>query len=127
MNWGVLDYWRTPKAGYHALALAYQPLLPSIEWAVEQPAAGSTPQFGLWLVNDQPRAHKDLNYAWELSCGGQPLAADSFTASVDADQATPLRRITAPALPAGPCALRVQLHGSDGGALAENLYEFSVL
>jgi beta-mannosidase len=126
MNWGVLDYWRQPKAGYHALARAYQPLLPSIEWSVEQPAAGSTPQFGLWLVNDQQRAHTGLQYAWELACNGSPLARDSFSARVDADQATRLRSVTAPPLPSGRCAMRVDVRASDGTVLAENLYEFSV-
>jgi beta-mannosidase len=126
MNWGVLDYWRRTKAGYKALARAYQPLLPSIEWSIEQPAAGSTPQFGLWLVNDLPRAYTDLKFSWELACGAHVLAGDTFSAGVEADQATRLRSITAPALPSGRCALAVIVRGDDAALLAENLYEFIV-
>jgi beta-mannosidase len=126
MNWGVLDYWRRPKAGYQALARAYQPLLPSIEWSVEQPAAGSTPELGLWLVNDLPQAQAGLLLSWTLRCNGQPLTADSFEADVDADAAKRLRTITAPALPSGPCALQVTLRDRDGALRAENQYEFSV-
>jgi beta-mannosidase len=29
-GWGIVDYWRRPKAGFAALARAYQPVLPSI-------------------------------------------------------------------------------------------------
>jgi beta-mannosidase len=126
MNWGVLDYWRQPKPGYAALALAYQPLLPSIEWVVERPAAGSTPEFGIWLVNDLPRAQAGLLLSWTLRCNDQPLTADSFEADVDADAAKRLRTITAPALPSGPCALHVTLRGSDGALRAENHHEFIV-
>lgn len=126
MNWGVLDYWRRTKAGYKALARAYQPLLPSIEWSVERPAAGSTPQFGLWLVNDLPRAYADVKFSWELACNERVLASDTFNASVEADQATRLRSITAPALPSGRCALGVTVRGDDAALLADNLYEFIV-
>jgi beta-mannosidase len=126
MNWGVLDYWRRTKPGYKALARAYQPLLPSIEWSVEQPAAGSTPQFGLWLVNDLPRAYADVAFSWELVCNARVLAGDTFNASVEADQAIGLRSITAPALPSGRCALGVTVRGEDAALLAENLYEFIV-
>jgi beta-mannosidase len=126
MNWGVLDYWRRPKAGYQALARAYQPLLPSIEWSVEQPAAGSTPEFGLWLVNDLTQPQAGLLLSWTLRCNGQLLSVDSFEADVDADAAKRLRTITAPALPSGPCALQVTLRDRDGAMRAENQYEFSV-
>ena len=126
MNWGVLDYWRRPKADYRALARAYQPLLPSIEWSVEQPAAGSTPQFGLWLVNDLPRAYADLELAWELGCNEHVLAGEAFRAGVGADQSIRLRSVSAPALPSGRCALRVAVRTDKNVLLAQNLHEFIV-
>jgi beta-mannosidase len=126
MNWGVLDYWRRTKPAYKALARAYQPLLPSIEWSVEQPAAGSTPQFGLWLVNDLPRAYTDVRASWELTCNKRVLAGDTFNASVDADQAVLLRSITAPALASGRCALAFTVRDDGAALLADNLYEFIV-
>jgi beta-mannosidase len=127
VSWGVLDYWRQPKPGYQALARAYQPLLPSIEWSVEQPSAGSMLEFGLWLVNDLPRTQDGLLLSWELDCNAQVLAADSFKTRVDADAAMRLRTITSPALPSGGCTLHIWLQGSDATLLAENQYDFNVL
>ncbi|MEY4908150.1 MAG: hypothetical protein RL260_1868 [Pseudomonadota bacterium] len=127
MNWGVVDYWRVPKAGYDALARAYQPLLPSIEWDQEQPAAGSVATFTLWLVNDTLQSHTALAYAWRLACNGKTLAEDQFTAAVEADAATRLRRIESPALPPGSCTLRATVTSAQGTPLADNQHDFNVL
>jgi beta-mannosidase len=126
LNWGVMDYWRQPKPGYDAMAKAYQPLLPSIEWSVEKPPAGSTPQFGLWLVNDTKRAHTELQMQWALECNGTALAQDTFTAAVPADDAVRLRTLTAPALPKGRCQLRVTVRSADNTVLADNDHGFLV-
>ncbi len=45
MNWGVVDYLKRPKAGYQALARAYQPVLP-IAFSVPQGALGVS------IIND---------------------------------------------------------------------------
>lgn len=126
MNWGVVDYWRIPKPGYAALARAYQPLLPSIEWDQEKPAAGSTASFGLWLVNDTAERHEALNYAWRLVCGGRTLAEDRFPAAVAADAAERLRTITSPPLPQGTCSLHASVTGPQDQPLADNQHDFTV-
>lgn len=126
MNWGVVDYWRIPKPGHDALARAYQPLLPSIEWDQEKPAAGSVAGFGLWLVNDTQQAYPDLQYAWRLHCNDRLLAEGEFSASVDADAATRLRRIESPALPQGSCRLHTRVARPQGPTLAENQHDFQV-
>jgi beta-mannosidase len=66
ITWAVLDYQRRPKAGYHALRRAFQPLLPSIDLRREHAMAGGEIQVGLWLVNDLPRAFDDLSLRFGL-------------------------------------------------------------
>ena len=127
MNWGVVDYWRIPKPGYEAMARAYQPLLPSIEWEKDEQAAGSKPRFGLWLVNDHSRAFDSLTYTWELRCDENLLDQGRFGASVEADAATRLRYIETPALPKGRCTLRVSVLAADGKTWSVNAHEFIVL
>jgi beta-mannosidase len=126
MNWGVLDYWRTPKPAYERLARAYQPILPSIAWESEQHAAGESAKFGLWLVNDLPREFKDWRYAWALNCGGARVAAGDKMVDFEADSAVLVEAIATPALAAGACRLDVSLSDGAGIRQAANFHEFTV-
>jgi beta-mannosidase len=51
MNWGVVDYLRTPKPGYHALRRAYQPIL-GIAYPYQKNA------LRLHVVNDRPKSEE---------------------------------------------------------------------
>ncbi|MEN9627614.1 MAG: hypothetical protein RJA10_841, partial [Pseudomonadota bacterium] len=126
INWAVLDYWRQPKPGYHALARAYQPLLPSIQWSVEQPEPGSTPSFGLVLVNDRHRNYDGLALHWTLGCGAGPLASGMLPAAVAADAVARVGEVVAPPLPAGRCSVAVKLLDPAGAELAANEHSFDV-
>ena len=69
LNWGVVDYWRRPKAGYEALRTSYQPLLPSIAWGVETIRSDESPSalgLELWVVNDLPNAPANARLTWTL-------------------------------------------------------------
>src|SRR5205823_10985734 len=66
ISWAVLDHQRRPKAGYEALKRAFQPLLPSIDLRREHALPGGEIQAGFWLVNDLPRAFKDLRLRFGL-------------------------------------------------------------
>lgn len=126
ITWAVLDYWRQPKAGYHAMARAYQPLLPSIQWSVEQPPAGSVQRLGLVLVNDLPRVHDQLTLQWRLRCDHLELASGTRDAAVAADAVATIGEIVTPPLPAGSCVLSVLLRDAAGSDIASNEYEFDV-
>lgn len=62
ITWSVLDYWRQPKTGYYALQRAMQPVLPSIEYAISDPAAPLT----LHVVNDLHRAFPAAKLRWRV-------------------------------------------------------------
>ncbi|OUS32624.1 hypothetical protein A9Q99_00445 [Gammaproteobacteria bacterium 45_16_T64] len=51
-NWGIVDYKRNTKPAYESLRVAYQPLLPSIEYNANRSVSNNSPKFGLWIVND---------------------------------------------------------------------------
>jgi beta-mannosidase len=62
VTWSVLDYYRRPKRGYTSLRESMQPTLPSIEYAIDDPASPIT----LWVVNDRFTAFPGARLKWTL-------------------------------------------------------------
>lgn len=85
MNWGVVDYWRKTKSGYHALAKAYQPVLPTAEMATDQFDAGKKISLPLWVVNDRRFDLPSLKIAGTLKRNGKIISRRKFSGSVPAD------------------------------------------
>jgi beta-mannosidase len=109
MNWGVIDYWRHPKPGYSALQLAYQPILPSIEWSQENYKSEDTPVFGLWVVNDTHTSLNKISYEWFLMHEGKEIKKGKLMTSIQADNAEKVGEITINPLSQGPYSLQVKL------------------
>jgi beta-mannosidase len=126
LNWGVVDYWRSPKPGYAALQKAYQPILPSIEWAKNSFNATETPTFGLWLINDTQNALKDIDYEWTLWHAGQLVDKKTLRTQIGADHASKVGEVVMPALQSGSYQLRTRLVTAQGNVVGENSYEFAV-
>lgn len=72
ITWSVLDYYRRPKRGYTTLAEVMQQTLPSIEYAIDDPAAPIT----LWVVNDRPEAFPGARLAWTMAGREHALTVD---------------------------------------------------
>jgi len=125
MNWGIVDYWRNTKPGYESLKMAYQPLLPSLEWSKVEYSPGKV-EVGLWIVNDSVKHYSGLTYQLELFQGDQRLERVSFNVDVGADVRKKIKNYQSPELKTGAYAMRVRLLDKQNKVLAYNRYQFSV-
>ena len=110
MSWGVVDYLRKPKVGYHTLARAYQPVLPM---AVRKPNTSSLTGY---VINDTRR-----------SLAGATLFVWTGTKMVQSRVEVPANdvvRVEVPlALPAGEELVRLALVDATGRTVGVNVYD----
>jgi len=112
VTWSVVDYYRRPKRGYATLGESMQPTLPSIEYAIDHPAAAIT----LWVVNDRFDAFPGARLTWKI--GGRE---HSQTLDVPADGVVKASVIGAgTAIAAGTDTLDVWLESGAGRMLGRN-------
>ncbi|GAB7563968.1 glycoside hydrolase family 2 TIM barrel-domain containing protein [Methylobacillus methanolivorans] len=126
INWGIVDYWREPKAGYDALRTAYQPILPSLEWKQDEYPVGATPQIGLWAINDTWQGFEHARYKVTLYRNGTALDNLQLPLEMPPDSGHKLRDYALPALQAGQYQLKAEITGQDGKLMGRNQYSFSV-
>ncbi|HZE07290.1 MAG TPA: glycoside hydrolase family 2 TIM barrel-domain containing protein [Gemmatimonadaceae bacterium] len=84
ITWSVVDYFRRPKPGYAALASAMQPVLPSIEYQIDDRAK----PLAIHIVNDLLTAFPHASLKWRISTlDGNAGAISSRTLDIPADTA----------------------------------------
>jgi beta-mannosidase len=132
VSWSVVDHLRRPKPGYHALARAMQPLLPSIE-AASDTYPGDDPfdpdpcVFGIWWINDTHESHPGATLGWRLlSAGGAELDRAERRVDVFADGARRVVQAGPFDLPPGGYAIESRLVDAHDRPLGENRWEFTV-
>jgi beta-mannosidase len=126
INWGIVDYWRSPKPGYEALRTAYQPVLPSIAWSQDRWAPGQTPSFGLWIVNDLARDYPHAELSWTLRDARRVLQENSQRVDIRSDSSSRIQDVKFPDLRKGQYVLILVLCDAGGAALGENSFAFTV-
>ena len=126
INWGVVDYWRVPKQGYDALRLAYQPVLPSIEWKKDVYAPGETAALGLWLINDTWENLGQLRYSVVVYRDDEQFYSKTMPAEVTADGGVKLNELKLEHLQPGRYVVVAEVARSDGSTLGSNRYSFTV-
>jgi len=115
ITWSVVDYYRRPKRGYLILQQVMQPVLPSVEYAIDD---ASRPMV-LWVVNDRLQAFPQARLRWKQN--GQErsqvvdVPADGVIKVVSIDAGT---RIAA-----GEDKLEVWLEDARGTVLGRNTLE----
>ena len=126
INWGIVDYWREPKAGYAALRTAYQPILPSLEWKQEEYQAGESPSIGLWAINDTWQGFEHASYRVTLYRDGKPLDSLRLPLEMLPDSGYKLRDYQLAALKTGQYELKAEIISQDGKPMGANQYRFYV-
>jgi beta-mannosidase len=124
-NWGVVDYWRHPKPGLQALATAYQPVLPSIEWTAERLTPATPVTASLWVINDLADTFDRATLEWTLRSVEAVVLADRKVVDVAADSVMRVIPLRMP-LPAGRYTLVTSLRDAKGGPLGRNEWSFIV-
>jgi beta-mannosidase len=126
INWGIVDYWRIPKPAYDALAIAYQPILPSIEWSVDTFAIDDTAVFGMWIINDKWQTYLDAEYQVSLLKDGQLLESKKITIDILEDSAKKIDDFKVLLTAVGSYSLQVKALSNSGVVLGQNQHDFIV-
>ena len=126
INWGIVDYWRNPKLGYNALKVAYQPILPSIEWKKEEWKEEEIVEIGLWIINDLPKAYKNATVKYSLIKGQRSLKTKSIKVNIEPDSAKKILTIKEK-LASGSYELVVFILDSTNECLGKNNFNFKVI
>ncbi|MFQ6015140.1 MAG: glycoside hydrolase family 2 protein [Anaerolineae bacterium] len=130
ITWSVLDYYRRPKAGYHALQQAYQPLLVSIRLRREVLSPGTELEFGLTVVNDLPQEFADATVrCWIEGPDDRTLHQEEKLVDIPADGVVDVldRRLPIPGdAPPGRYRLRARLISAPGRRISYNELFFTL-
>ncbi len=127
INWGIVDYWRNPKAGYHALALAYQPVLPSIGWSAERFEPGKPVSFGFWAINDRWERFPDASFRYEITgARGEYVFSGLERVDLEPDSLRKVADIARLELEAGAYVVSAVISDTTGTILGTNSFEFDV-
>jgi beta-mannosidase len=126
MNWGVVDYWRTPKSGYYALQQAYQPVLPSIAWEKEHFNKGEPAQFKLWVINDLFKSFPKARLLYNLRNSSVLLESKALTIDIAADSGQLIQSLEWKNLPSGHYEIVAKIEDSSGKPLGINTHAFDI-
>lgn len=126
VNWGIVDYWRNTKPAYAALAEAYQPVLPSIEWSAESYAVGDSANFGLWIINDLWRTYPRAEYKVSLFKDGELVVSKNYTIDIAEDSGKKIDDYKVALSMDGAYSIQIKVLSSTGVLIAQNQHEFMV-
>ena len=126
INWGIVDYWRNPKPGYQALKIAYQPVLPSLEWTSNEFAVGDQVEVGIWLINDLYKTYKDARYELSLSGPFEIVKAAEYIIDIDEDVVEKIATWKKTINRKGDYTLVARIITNTNETLSVNDYKFSV-
>jgi beta-mannosidase len=124
-NWGIVDYWRKPKAGFDALAIAYQPVLPSIEWTPGTLTPDRPVTARLWVINDLWRAFPSSTLEWTLRSSTAIVDSGIHAVTVQPDSAIEIVSVSR-RLAHGSYTLVVTLKDAANRVLGHNDWSFIV-
>jgi beta-mannosidase len=124
ISWSVVDWRRRPKAAYAVLAAAMKPVLICAEYPEEGYAAGTEVSLPLFVVNEFVRNLGPLQWGWEISVEGIPVARGSGETEISGDSVTRVGEARALLAEVGRATLYLRLAGD--GMEETNAYEFDV-
>ncbi|GAC1410644.1 MAG: glycoside hydrolase family 2 TIM barrel-domain containing protein [Gemmatimonadaceae bacterium] len=118
ITWSVVDYFRRTKPGYSALASAMQPVLPSIEYQIDN----RDKPLALHIVNDLHSAFPAAALKWRIvALDGKPGSTSARTLDIPADTAVKILDLGAhPEVTRGTSRLDVWIEDRDGKVLGKS-------
>ncbi|MCK5726024.1 MAG: beta galactosidase jelly roll domain-containing protein [Thiotrichaceae bacterium] len=126
MNWAIVDYWRKPKPAYEQLKIAYQPILPSLEWNKVDYPLGKPVTIGLWALNDSITSYKKVQYKVELLYKNNTIQTKLLSFDMGRDTHHKINTFTAGVKGVGKYTIKAQLIAKDKTVLGYNNYTFHV-
>ncbi len=126
MNWGVVDYWRTPKLGYYTLKQAYQPVLPSIAWVKENFKSSEAAEFTLWVINDLHKAFPNALLSYSLRNKNNLLETHTLNVDIAEDSRQQVKTVAWNNLAVGKYELTVKIVSNNHHVLGINQHLFEI-
>jgi beta-mannosidase len=65
-TWSIVDYWRTPKKGYYATQLSFEPVYVMADWPRKQYKPNKLFKSRVYAVNDLYEVYTDVTVHWEI-------------------------------------------------------------
>lgn len=127
MNWGVVDYWRTPKLGYYMLKQAYQPVLPSIAWEKENFHTNETAEFTLWVINDLHKKFPNAHLLYSLRNEKTLLETNRLDIDIAEDSSEQIKKVMWDNLATGIYELIVKIEDNQNKILGVNHHLFEII
>lgn len=127
ISWGMVDYWRTPKAGYAGLQTAYQPILPSIETPAFPQPVGTAIPIRLWAINDTWQPLHNATLIYTIHEGDRLIRETTLAFNVSADALKRLDQIEFMPDHPGEYQLTAVIQDENQTVLGENHYILSML
>ena len=126
MNWGIVDYQRKVKPAFERLKVAYQPILPSIEYHPKKQALCCAANFSLWLVNDYPKSFEQYQLTYQVSKAGEVIYEQSMPKQIQASSSEKITEVSLKALEPGEYQLRWAVLDAEQTLVSENIHYWSV-
>ncbi len=126
INWGIVDYWRNAKPGYQALAIAYQPILPSIVWQKDVWNRHEVIALDLWVINDLWQKFPRAKLTYTLQAAGQILDQRTINLDIEPDSGKSVTRLRLKSLEPGSYELTVTAEDRKRNFLGRNKFRFIV-
>ena len=127
VNWGIVDYWRTPKPGFHSLKTAYQPLLASLYWDRRAYKVGDRLSVEAWIINDLPKGYDNARYEISLRQPDGALAHSNHTIKIEPDSAVDVAKWEHSLEEPGEYSFVLRVLSESGEELSVNDYSLTVL
>ena len=94
ITWSIVDYWRTPKKGYYATKLSFEPVYIMADWPKHHYKSNHEYRTKIYLVNDLHELIENTQSQWEiLNNQKQSLASGTFKATLQPDSIQTLGEI----------------------------------
>ncbi len=117
ITWSVLDYYRRPKAGFFALQNSMQPVLPSIDYQIDNPDA----PLSIVVVNDLHQSMPAILKWWVGEAGSHQGSVQQSKITIPEDGvAQPIAIGSQPEVTRGSKTLEVWLEDSAGKRLGQS-------
>jgi len=86
ITWSIVDYWRTPKKGYYATQLSFEPVYVMADWPKKQYKPNKLYRTKIYIVNDLHEIIDSAQIQWELfNDQKQSLTSGNFTTTLQPD------------------------------------------
>jgi len=86
ITWSIVDYWRTPKKGYYATQLSFEPIYVMADWPQKDYKPNKFYRTRVYVVNDSHEIIENASIQWEiLNNQKESMTSGNFITTLEPD------------------------------------------